>query len=364
MVRLPRVAALVVVLALCAELGGCAPKPNGVLGYEVDGETVAAQIDRTIVPALRAAHPALAFGKTACPGQIDVAYDATGTCTIPAGGTSLPVEVANGPGSVPFVVHRVQALLVLDETEKRLSAQLLETYGIRAAVRCGEPRVRVVAVKTELGCTTALTSRRPVRLAVTVWDRDGDAGFWPLPGVPALATTALGPYLRAHADGRPAVVPGPVLARLVHAQARALLDGDIERLRLLGAASCPARADFTGSRHVVCTVRVGGKPLRRDMWMNNGWIDTSAPVVVDVAQVRAMAARFFQDDLAATGLTFAAIDCGPDRIVIVEPGSALPCTVSKAGQSVPLSVTVTDHSGRVRFGDPSAPEEGRSADSS
>ncbi len=199
MARSSRVAVLTLVLVLCAGLGGCAPKRNGVLGYEVDGKTVAAQIDHTIVPALRAAHPALAIGKSACPWQIDVAYDATGTCTIPAGEATLPVEVANGPGTVLFVVRRVRALVVLDETEKQMSARLLAFYGTRSAVRCGEPRVRIVEVNTNLACTTAVTGRRTVPIAVTVWNRDGDAGFKPLPGVLPLETTVLGPYLRGHA---------------------------------------------------------------------------------------------------------------------------------------------------------------------
>jgi hypothetical protein len=241
------------------------------------------------------------------------------------------------------------SIVAASDANRDLEAQLFRRYGRWFTVNCGPQSVIVLPRDTHFSCSATLPGTRITAIDAVA----GGFGF----GVDASRVSALQPredttfgrYL-SH-PGTP-VVPGPVLARYVHDSAFTELHGELIGSRLVGAATCPPRVALADSSpHVFCTVRIDGAPVRYEIWHDFHGVNVeNARAGVDTGRVRQYAQRYVDLQMAANGRTeHVAVSCGRDRIVFVDPGTTLPCTLTLSGYTMPLNALVADADGHVQL---------------
>lgn len=345
--------AIVPALALAAALAGCVRFHAGTIGDDVPGGAVQETIDRDIGAPLAAAKPGLGIGKSECPEHLDLSHGKRGRCTIPIHGAAIPIAVTSGPGFGRFNVATEASAFVMKDVERYLHGEILNEYGVESTVRCDGPAIRVFAPGAEARCAIAGPGVRARSIAFKVVDKSGRIFVYRLKTMHG-AMEAFAPYLSAHKAGRTTVVPGSLIAAFIRRVNLAGVNFAGTDTAPVGAASCPPAVDLTDGRIGRCTLSVQKKPLYYQVWIEepNGVTVRPMEAVISTKRVGEAAAAEYTAKLRAAGLpdTMAA-DCGPDRLMILEPQSTFTCTTHTFPEGVTrtMTVTVEDVEGRVRF---------------
>jgi hypothetical protein len=345
--------AIVPAVALAAALAGCVRFHAGTIGDDVPGDAVRETIDRDIGAPVAAAKPGLGIGKAVCPEHLDLSNGKRGRCTIPIHGAAIPIAVTSGPGFGRFTVASEASAFVMKDVERYLHGEMLREYGVESTVRCDGPAVRVLAPGAEVRCAIAGPGVRERSIAFKVVDTSGRIFVYRLKTMHG-AMDAFAPYLSAHKAGRTTVVPGSLIAALIRRFSLSGAKFAGSDAALVGAASCPPAVDLTDGRIGRCTLSVQKKPLHYQAWIEepNGITVRPMEAVISTKRVGETAAAGFTAKLRAAGLPDTmAVDCGPDRLMILEPQSTFTCTTHTFPEGVTrtMTATVQDVEGHVRF---------------
>lgn len=149
----------------------------------------------------------------------------------------------------------------------------------------------------------------------------------------SLAPTAAG----AASGGR---IEGAKLARVVASAAVPAYPGIP-----VGKVTCPKRIPLKKGKVSVCTVDVGGVPVRYDVTQTN----KKGAVTVASAQAvigKASAEQFVKDNTTIPAQV--TVDCGPAPVIAKLPGETFACTATFGdGSTKQVTIAVTDLAGNA-----------------
>ena len=311
---------------------------TGTIGDDVSGATVAQTIDIQIAPSLRSI-PGLVVAPAACPEHLDVSGGKTGYCVLRASGIPLRIAVTARTEHAKIFVKQLDALIEMRDIEKRERASLEIAYGFHADVRCGTPRFRVAIAGTKFRCALSGPGLPADHVDAKVIDNAGHVFLFNPHGAQSPAMSALAPYLHSHKIGRPAIVPGKLIARYIEVEMHVAAYGTLERMPI-GGAMCPAVLDLSAARHGRCVQRVAGRQLRVDVWLDEpvGIHLQTLDFALDTKRVAADAADLYRSKLQAAGYhMLVGVECGPDRIAVATPQHGIPCTLTYGAKSRSLT---------------------------
>ena len=342
----------VAAVLLALALAGCTQVwvRTGQIGDDVPGAAVQDTIDLQLGAALSAAKPGLNVHKAHCPEHLDLSNGKKGYCTLPVGGTALPIEVTSGKEYGQYSIKQTQALFVMPDVQQFLRADFEREYGVRATVRCGEPEIRVLQVGTRLRCAVAGPGVRADHVDLKVVDASGRLFIFRLSGMRS-SMAAFRPYLSAHKARHRTVVPGSLVEKMI----RDIWSGAQPRVHdvgLVGAATCPAKLDLTGTRRGRCTLAIAKRSLRYEASVDdiNGITVRPFEAVIDTKVVRTNAVALYTSKLRTAGLAGrVSVDCGHDRVLLLAPASTFPCTLTVDASPRPMTVVVQDVESHVSF---------------
>ena len=335
-------------LGLAVVLAACTMQARtGTIGDDVSGAAVAQTIDIQIAPSLRSV-PGLVVAPAACPERLDVSRGKTGYCVLRAGGMPLRIAVIAGTEYGKVLVKQAQALIDMRGIERRERASLAFDYGLRADVRCGTPRFRVAVAGARFTCALSGRGLPADHVDAKVVDNAGHVFLFNPHGAKSPVMSALAPYLHSHKIGRPAIVPGKLIARYIEIAVRETADETSALSMPIGAATCPALVDLSAARRGRCRQRVAGRQLRVDVWLQEpvGINAQTIDFAIDTKRLAADAADLYRGKLEAAGYhMLVGVECGPDRIAVATQQHGIPCTLTYGAKSRPLTA-VPDASGR------------------
>ncbi len=298
-----------------------------------------------------ASHPGVTVGRPHCPLLIDVSSGHEGRCTVPVTGGEMRVDI--GTTSTPNGVSSPDALIVRSDAEPKIAAELAQA-GIRSAVRCPGPAVRVVPNQTEIRC--ALVHPSPSRRSVSVRFAGYDGAFVQRIWKPRKDLKAL--YDRsvtAHSDDR-ALIDGPRFGEYLRAIAGANAHAELARRGLIRAARCPAKIVLTPDTHATCSVLLGDSPLLYDLRFDRGRgvVVEADHVTVIVATVRERAERYYTHGLplmapSLPAATRVRVDCGTHAVALLTPGESLPCAAYAGDEQFAFDTQLVDSGGAFAF---------------
>ena len=312
---------------------------TGVIGDDIDGAGVARTIDTRIAPLLQSV-PDLTVGRATCPDHLDLSNGKTVYCTLPAGEAMLRIRVTSGTEYGKYFVKQADSLFDMRRLERAERVDLADQYGVNADVRCGAPRFRAAATGTTLSCAL---SGKNVPADRVEWQVLNDMGRVKVlrPYRPSPAMHALLPYLRAHDNGGRTIVPGPMLARVLYAMTKSQVALNPEVGWRLGPASCPAQVDLSGTRRGVCRQVIFGKALRYNAWIDgpHGFHLAAVDFAFPTKRVSTEAADYYRHQLETAGRPeLTAVDCGPDRVAVVDAKHGILCRLTYGATTRPLTV--------------------------
>ena len=317
----------------------------------VNGPETADRIDQEVGDLIAARFPAAAVGAAHCPPFLDLTGHRTAECTLPVSGAELHLvidsdfvrRIAPAPGTT-------DALFVAPDAERTLAAQLTQRFGERFEVRCPGPEVRVISRAPAI-CSVEAPDLARRGIEVTAYGYAGAVYAEPLRGLSTRAERIFGRDVAERTEGS-VVIAGSALERYVQGDASADERGEPGRRGLVGRARCPSRIVLREGSHATCTVRVGGLPLRYDVHFEKGLglrVDTPRNIMV-VAALREIAVRYFERPHFTGGKpTLSHVDCGRAAVVLVEPGSSVPCTAKVGADTYSFVFQIDDATGGFRI---------------
>jgi hypothetical protein len=340
-------AALVLVLIGCVRFG----IRTGTVGDDVPSEAVRHLIDTRIGAPLAATKPALAVGKSVCPEHLDLSNGKRGRCTIPLRGAAMPVVVTSGREYETFTVVPAAVPFVTRDVEQYLRGTMLSEYGVESTVRCGDPPVRVLPPGAQVRCAIAGPGVRARSIVFKVIDASGHVFVYRLKAMPSIMD-AFAPYLSAHKAGRTTIVPGSLIAAMIRRLGVGGVKSSGSDPAIFGAARCPSALDLTGGRIGRCVLPVAKRTLHYQAWIEepNGITVRPMEAVIDTKRIRSIAVAQVDAKLRAAGISDTiSVDCGPDRLMILEPESTFTCTTHtfSEGATRLMTVRVQDAEGHV-----------------
>jgi hypothetical protein len=318
----------------------------------LNGARTAGLIDADVGDLIAARFPAAAVGAAHCPPLLDLTGHRTGECTLPVSGGELHLvidsDVLRGAATE---LATSDALFVAPDAERALAAGLAQRFGERFDVRCPGPDVRVVSEATPVICSVEApdVARRGVEVIA-----HGYAGAVYVQGLNGITTREERTFGRDVAERTQGgvVIAEASLERYLRESASGSERGEVGRRGLVGRARCPARIVLHEGSHVTCTVRVGGLPLRYDVHFEKGLglrVDTDRRAMA-VAALREVAVRFFERSRYTGGKpAIAHVDCGTAAVVLVEPGSSVPCTAKVGAETYEFVFQIDDANGAFRI---------------
>jgi hypothetical protein len=332
-------------LFLPLALMGCLSLHAGYFGDAIDGRDVERVIDKRLTPTMRSFSPKLRFEPSTCPDRIDVSRGRVVHCSLMIGATRIPVRVAYSGPPQDFKVSFEGTVFDMGGVETFVRELLRTSYGVRASVRCGTPRVRLLSAGVDLTCR--LLGSRKLSLFRIKTLANGKLWFETPRGLQEAKWMRDG--LQKHKEGKPTLVDGSAIA--------AWIDSDITSSsaamsiqRIPGHPICPARLDLTGKRHAHCHLAFRGRTLRYDVSIDDraGLREGPLDAVIDGGKVQREAERDINERLAEVGLASdAAVACTKSVIVVPIHGKFY-CDLTIAGQWRRLLVEVGE-SGAVRW---------------
>ncbi len=315
--------------------------------YVVGGSEIAQLIDSEVGDMIAARFPAAAVGAAECPNLLDLTERRSARCTVPVSGSLLRIDVLRAWDGRRADFQAVDGLVVLPDAQRAVADDLAYAYGETFNVRCLGPAVRVLPPKTTFICSIEAPDVMRRNLEVSASGYNGDVFPFELDGVAQRQVRILGREVSEQREGG-ITVDGRALERYVLGSAAIEARGEVRRRGLLGAARCPRRVALKGLEHATCTVRVGGRTLRYDVRFDEGRglvIDTQQAVEV-MPVLRDIAAAYFERSRRTGGKPLRAqIDCGTELVLLVEPGTSLPCTAKVGDESFPFAFQIADPQG-------------------
>jgi hypothetical protein len=114
------------------------------------------------------------------------------------------------------------------------------------------------------------------------------------------------------------------------------------------SVACPKGTPAKAGRTFSCTATLAGQPLPIDGVVTNSRgrynLEPTAAVVIPAHLVPMLEARITRDLGAA-----ATVDCGSKPVLVLPAGGTFGCTATVGGKPRPVTVTVEDLQGHVRF---------------
>lgn len=237
-----------------------------------------------------------------------------------------------------FSVRVDDVLVDMSHAESTVAENIQSTYGIRAAVTCGAPRLRRFAVGQHATCAMR-GHGLPDEIEFKVADAEGDLFVYNVPHLKAVDVMTVGPYLTLFQQGRPVIVPGTRLAEIVRRVIVAT--GRPGSPASLLNARCPGRADLSNGRRVTCVVTTADGVMLYDAWIDHdGFQVRSRRGLAEVASIQATAEHYYEDQLAAAGLArHVSVDCGPKRMISLDRNTKVMCSLDVGDGTRPLTIT-------------------------
>ena len=298
-----------------------------------------------------ASHPDVTVGHPHCPPLVDVSAGHMGRCIVPVTGGEMRVDI--GATSTPNGVSSPDTLIVRSDAEPKIAVEL-ERAGIRSAVRCPGPSVRVVPNGTEIRCTLVrpTAGRRWVDVRFAGYDDLSVARIWkPRKELEPLYARSV----TAHTDDR-AVIDGARFGEYLRATAGANAHAELARRGLIRSARCPARIILTPDTRATCSVQLGDTPLLYDLRFDRGRgvVVSTDKVTLIVATVRERAQRYYTHGLPLMdppipAATRVRIDCGMHAVALLTPGESLPCAAFAGDKEFDFGTQLVDSGGTFAF---------------
>jgi hypothetical protein len=316
----------------------------------LSGDDARTWIDEEAGTMLAARHPGVTIGNARCPYLLNLTGRHTERCTIPIGKDEFRIDVAR---SETFELRDVDALVVKRDAERELTDDLTLEYGVPFTVRCDGPPVRVVPIRTDFSCAIDAPDIFADRIDVEAIGRDDRLIPHHLKSGDSREARMLGRDVTEKTEGG-VTIAGPVVERYLHEITGGILHAELVRRGLLGAAHCPPRLVLSSdSKHATCTVRAGDRSVRYDLRFDKGRglvIDAQQVAVIPV--LRELAKRYYQRLWSTNGKVAAVgVTCGSHDVVVVEPGTTLPCKAWAGDNKAWFVVKIRDAAGNVSFAD-------------
>ncbi len=312
----------------------------------INGGQTASRIDAQMGDTIAARFPAVAIGPASCPPVLNLTGRRTGHCVLPVAGSELRIDVGkSGPYARPEL-ESANALFVARDAEVALRAQLLARYGEPFDVRCPGPDVRVI-VSGGVTCSVEAPDVLRRGIEVTVSGISGAVFAEKLPGIDTREARTFGADVASRTEGG-VTVTGAAMERYIRESAAAEANGEVARRGLLGAVHCPPHIVLREGSRRKCTLWAGGLPLRYDVRFEKGlgmYLEVDQQIQ-PLAQLREIATRYFERPRYTEGKPLQArVDCGVEKVVFVEPGSTVPCTVKVGKESIDFAFQFFDRQG-------------------
>ncbi|HTA40456.1 MAG TPA: DUF4333 domain-containing protein [Candidatus Acidoferrales bacterium] len=302
-------------------------------------------IDAEFVPLLRQYDPKLAVGEAACPSAEDFSNGKTVYCTLPVG--AVPLQVGLTYSDEKKTYEFVPAsFFEMDRLEFLEQASILGDYGVKAEVKCGDPRFRLLAIGTIFTCAlsgvptaTTVRFRSEANGQYFVYNPDGMKS-------PAWLTTALD----EHKAGKPTILDGATVGTWIQhiLEAAVLMSGGSQTPIVV---QCPPSLDVTGSNRAICIVTFRGKDVRREVFVDpiKGVDTRSLDAVINLHEVGMTIAGQMDERLKDGGKTpDAVLRCGTG-LLVVAPKGTFQCDGTANGRPFRIEVTVTDVKGAFEY---------------
>ena len=326
----------------------------GNFGDNISGATVARTIDLQLTPAIWSYDRDLQIQPASCPAQLDLAGGRIAHCTLPIGGFGLPVVVKSGKDYGSFFVTLDGVLFPMPKTERLLEAEVARSYDMHAVVHCGEPRLRLLAVGTQVRC--ALAGRGlPKSIKFKVVNARGQVFVYDLAHQKSQNTILLAHYLSLHKARRSTVMPGTTLERMVREAALGLgPEFRPDRRTLLRGlrVHCPLRSDLSGDHQVTCVATVASGTMRYGSWIDRGgnFHILARNTLAQTAWIASDAESYYERKLEAGGFRRRVnVDCGANRVTSIDRTTKLVCTGDAGEGKHRLTISFPDFPGSQEY---------------
>jgi|SRR5580698_576634 hypothetical protein len=329
-------ALLLAFLTLCAVAAGDNSSSNG-------SQAAKQFIDSQIVPRLRAYDESLSVSLATCPEMLDFSGSKTPYCTITINNVTVQVSVVYDASTKQIRIPP-SSFYEFDQVERLEKANLLNNYGVKADVQCGNPRYRLLPVGTVFTCSV-IGAPAVTELQLRA-ENNGQLFTFNPKGLssPAWMLNAIA----QHDAGKQTIIEGSTLAAW------------IEFVMTTGAASnkepavqvhCPSSVDVTGTNHAICLVSVQGHDLRREVFIDpvKGVDSRTLDVPVDLAVVQRETQEELNRRLQKSGLQpDGTVRCNTG-LMVVTPPSTFYCDAFGGGAAYKVEVKVLDTTGTVQW---------------
>lgn len=128
-----------------------------------------ARVRRAVDTRARVEYPGVALGRTRCPNTVEKRRGASFVCTLPVGGATLRVRVAQRDANGHVRLEAQQAVLQKPSVEQFVA----QHASIAATVTCGTRAVLVLAPGARFPCSVSFNDGTMETVAVRVVDTAG-----------------------------------------------------------------------------------------------------------------------------------------------------------------------------------------------
>jgi hypothetical protein len=137
-------------------------------------------------------------------------------------------------------------------------------------------------------------------------------------------------------------------ARSIESRIAGQIASEYQLAPALISVACPTGTPAKTGRTFSCTATLAGQPLPIDGTVTNSrggyTLEPTAAVLIPARLVPMLETRIAADLGAA-----ATVDCGPKPVLVLPAGGTFGCTATVRGRPRPVTVTVEDLQGHVRF---------------
>ena len=311
--------------------------------------TLEQQIDQKFPTFYRQTAPDLPLGHTHCPaGIMKLDHGKVGHCTFDLGMVSIPIVVTLGPKNQ--LQYRTDAFLFdMRRVVPYIQSNLLQSYGVRASVDCGDPRYRVLQSGARLSCR--LKGEHLPR-SVTVEVRDGGKLFiHDPPGLKSREAALTQPLIEKHKAGHAIIVSDEATVKIFEINLPALQVLTAQQHLRMSAVSCPPCVDLTGFKRAVCNFDVSGKHVRVAFWIKgDDWHMEALDVAFSRSWMEAAATGYYRQLELNNGFTAKiAVHCNWPDVLVLTPPAWRDCVLTVDKDKRRLTIQVPSASGVLNY---------------
>ena len=318
----------------------------GFYGDNLNGKEVQGTIDTQVAPAFQANLPTIHVGPAHCPSRLDVSQGRTEHCTLPVGNIDLPIAVTGEKGSPRYFTTPEGTVVAPRQLETQIEHNVTAYFGGNPHADCGTKELRVMYPGDHLRCRLSGVRADHVDLTISA-QKEIKLGR-PSGMGPSRFDLLFGPVLEAHRAHREALVSGTAAAWLLRTRVTDSPLAQPASAWMLHDVRCPATLDLTGSRRGTCLAMFPFGSVPYELWIDGKVVGTDPTnAVIQTRKVHDLAVVALRSRLDAVGLNDpVAVDCGPDRTMVLAPKSTLYCRIITNRSTMRMKVTVLDASGR------------------